>query len=57
MLSKEPISYPTRLLDLALKKGPVPVAVINAHEALPMQSSKEAFEMGLIQLAVTLRSL
>lgn len=49
MLSKEPISYPTRLLDLALKKGPVPVAVINAHEALPMQSSKEAFEMGLIQ--------
>ena len=49
MLSNKEIVCPEKLLKLAKTKGPVRVVIVNAGKAVSIESSKQAFEEGLIE--------
>tara|TARA_B100001059_G_scaffold1653_1_gene1418 strand:+ start:11 stop:919 length:909 start_codon:yes stop_codon:yes gene_type:complete len=48
MLSKKEIICPEKLLKLAKTKGPVKVVIVNAGKAVSIESTKQAFDAGLI---------
>ena len=48
MLSKKEIICPEKLLKLAKTKGPVKVVIVNAGKAVSIESTKQAFDEGLI---------
>ena len=49
MLSTKEIICPEKLLKLAKTKGPVKVVVVNAGKAVSIESTKQAFDEGLIE--------
>ena len=49
MLSNKEIICPELLLKLAKTKGPVKVVIVNAGKAVSIESSKQAFDEGLIE--------
>jgi len=49
MLSSKEIICPENLLKLAKTKGPVKVVIVNAGKAVSIESSKQAFDEGLIE--------
>ena len=49
MLSSKEIICPEKLLKLAKTKGPVKVVIVNAGKAVSIESSKQAFDEGLIE--------
>ena len=49
MLSSKEIICPEKLLKLAKTKGPVKVVVVNAGKAVSIESTKQAFNKGLIE--------
>ncbi len=49
MLSNKEIICPEKLLELAKTKGPVKVVIVNAGKAVSIESSKQAFDEGLIE--------
>ena len=49
MLSNKEIICPEKLLKLAKTKGPVEVVIVNAGQAVSIESSKQAFDEGLIE--------
>ena len=49
MLSKKEIICPEKLLKLAKTKGPVKVVIVNAGKAVSIESTKQAFDAGLIE--------
>ena len=49
MLSSKQIVCPEKLLKLAKTKGPVKVVIVNAGKAVSMESTKQAFDEGLIE--------
>ena len=49
MLSSKEIICPEKLLKLAKTKGPVKVVVVNAGKAVSIESTKQAFNEGLIE--------
>ena len=49
MLSNKKIICPEQLLNLAKTKGPVKVAIVNAGKAVLIESTKQAFDEGLIE--------
>ena len=49
MLSSKEIICPENLLKLAKTKGPVKVVIVNAGKAVSIESTKQAFEEGLIE--------
>ena len=49
MLSNKEIICPEKLLKLAKVKGPVKVVIVNAGKAVSIQSTKQAFNEGLIE--------
>ena len=49
MLSSKEIVCPEKLLKLAKTKGPVKVVIVNAGKAVSIESSKQAFDEGLIE--------
>ena len=49
MLSSKEIVCPEKLLKLAKTKGPVKVVIVNAGKAVSMESTKQAFDEGLIE--------
>jgi phosphate acetyltransferase len=49
MLSSKKIICPEKLLKLAKTKGPVKVVIVNAGKAVSIESSKQAFDEGLIE--------
>ena len=49
MLSSKEIICPEKLLKLAKTKGPVKVVIVNAGKAISIESSKQAFDEGLIE--------
>ena len=49
MLSSKEIICPEKLLKLAKTKGPVKVVIVNAGKAVSMESTKQAFNEGLIE--------
>jgi len=49
MLSSKEIICPEKLLKLAKTKGPVKVVVVNAGKAVSIESTKQAFDEGLIE--------
>ena len=48
MLSDKEIICPEKLLKLAKTKGPVKVVIVNAGKAVSIESTKQAFDEGLI---------
>ena len=48
MLSNKEIICPEKLLKLAKTKGPVKVVIVNAGKAVSIESTKQAFDEGLI---------
>ena len=48
MLSNKKIVCPDQLLELAKKKGPIKVVIVNAGKALSIESTKQAVDEGLI---------
>ena len=49
MLSNKEIICPEKLLKLAKVKGPVKVVIVNAGKAVSIESTKQAFDEGLIE--------
>ena len=49
MLSTKEIVCPENLLKLAKTKGPVKVVIVNAGKAVSIESTKQAFDEGLIE--------
>ena len=49
MLSSKEIICPEKLLKLAKTKGPVKVVIVNAGKAVSIESTKQAFDEGLIE--------
>ena len=49
MLSSKKIICPENLLKLAKTKGPVKVVIVNAGKAVSIESTKQAFDAGLIE--------
>ena len=49
MLSSKEIVCPEKLLKLAKTKGPVKVVIVNAGKAVSIESTKQAFDEGLIE--------
>ena len=49
MLSSKEIVCPENLLKLAKTKGPVKVVIVNAGKAVSIESTKQAFDAGLIE--------
>ena len=49
MLSKKEIICPEKLLKLAKTKGPIKVVIVNAGKAVSIESTKQAFDEGLIE--------
>jgi len=49
MLSNKEIICPEKLLKLAKTKGPVKVVIVNAGKAVSIESTKQAFDEGLIE--------
>ena len=49
MLSSKEIICPEKLLNLAKTKGPVKVVIVNAGKAVSIESTKQAFDEGLIE--------
>ena len=49
MLSNKEIICPEKLLKLAKTKGPVKVVIVNAGKAVSIESTKQAFDAGLIE--------
>jgi phosphate acetyltransferase len=49
MLSSKEIVCPEKLLKLAKTKGPAKVVIVNAGKAVSMESTKQAFDEGLIE--------
>jgi len=49
MLSSKEIICPEKLLQLAKTKGPVKVVIVNAGKAVSVESTKQAFDEGLIE--------
>ena len=49
MLSNKKIICPEQLLKLAKTKGPIKVAIVNAGKAVLIESTKQAFDEGLIE--------
>ena len=49
MLSSKEIICPEKLLKLAKTKGPVKVVIVNAGKAVSIESTKQAFNEGLIE--------
>jgi phosphate acetyltransferase len=49
MLSSKEIICPEKLLKLAKTKGPVKVVIVNAGKAVSIESTKQAFDAGLIE--------
>ena len=49
MLSSKEVICPEKLLKLAKTKGPVKVVVVNAGKAVSIESTKQAFNKGLIE--------
>ena len=49
MLSSKEIICPEKLLKLAKTKGPIKVVIVNAGKAISIESSKQAFDEGLIE--------
>ena len=49
MLSSKEIVCPENLLKLAKTKGPVKVVIVNAGKAVSIESTKQAFDEGLIE--------
>ena len=49
MLSSKEIICPENLLKLAKTKGPVKVVIVNAGKAVSIESTKQAFDEGLIE--------
>ena len=49
MLSSKEIVCPENLLKLAKTKGPVKVVIVNAGKAVSIDSTKQAFDAGLIE--------
>ena len=48
MLSNKEIICPEQLLKLAKAKGPIKVVIVNAGKAVSIESTKQAFDEGLI---------
>ena len=48
MLSKKEIICPENLFKIAKTKGPVKVVIVNAGKAVSIESTKQAFDEGLI---------
>ena len=49
MLSSKEIICPEKLLKLAKTKGPIKVVIVNAGKAVSIESTKQAFDEGLIE--------
>ena len=49
MLSSKEIVCPEKLLKLAKTKGPVKIVIVNAGKAVSIESTKQAFDEGLIE--------
>jgi phosphate acetyltransferase len=49
MLSTKDIICPENLLKIAETKGPVKVVIVNAGKAVSIESTKQAFDAGLIE--------
>jgi phosphate acetyltransferase len=49
MLSSKEIICPEKLLKIAKTKGPVKVVIVNAGKAVSIESTKQAFDEGLIE--------
>ena len=49
MLSNKEIICPEQLLKLAKTKGPIKVVIVNAGKAVSVESTKQAFDEGLIE--------
>ena len=49
MISSKEIICPDKLLKLAKTKGPVKVVIVNAGKAVSIESTKQAFDEGLIE--------
>ncbi len=49
MLSNKEIICPEQLLKLAKTKGPIKVVIVNAGKAVSIESTKQAFDEGLIE--------